>query len=183
MRKFHIVGATLVLFMAAEALAFGQIGGLPTSMQERAARIGMDIAEQTRAAQTSHDPSRTAYSRLYCTADHNSHFQSVTSELHSSNFAPPAAPLYIGGNVSASSAFFGGFDAGWGGHDLEIRLYHPAPAVQFLIVLKGEFSITVTDGETRRFRSGDVLRLEDTAPCKGHITVVGEQPGLVMFVR
>jgi hypothetical protein len=25
--------------------------------------------------------------------------------------------------------------------------------------------------------------LEDTSPCKGHITVVGDQPGFLMFVR
>jgi hypothetical protein len=107
----------------------------------------------------------------------------VTGKLRKTNFAPPAAPLYIGNNVRASTAFFGGFDAGWGAHDLESRLYHPTPAVQFLIIIEGDFSITATDGETKRFRPGDVLRLEDTAPCKGHITVVGDKPGFTMFVR
>jgi hypothetical protein len=135
------------------------------------------------AAPRSHDPSQIAYLRLYCTPDENSHFQSVTGELRKTNFAPPAAPLYIGDNLAASSAFFGGFDAGWGAHDLETRVYHPAPATQFIIVLGGVFSITATDGETRQFRPGDVLRLEDTPPCKGHITVVGDKPGFFMFVR
>jgi uncharacterized cupin superfamily protein len=50
-------------------------------------------------------------------------------------------------------------------------------------VLEGVFSVTATDGETRRFRPGDVFRLEDTPPCKGHITVVGDTPGYLMFAR
>ena len=99
------------------------------------------------------------------------------------DFAPPAPPIHIGSDFVASRAFFGGFDAGWGVSDLEHRLNHPTPATQFGIVLKGTFSITTTDGETRRLSPGSVFRLEDTSPCKGHITVVGDQPGFLMFVR
>jgi hypothetical protein len=133
--------------------------------------------------QGSHNPSRFTYVRLYCTPEGDTHFQDVTVELREMNFAPPAAPIYIGGDVPASSVFFGGFDAAWGAHDLETRLNHPAPATQFGVVLRGVFSITTTDGETRRFRPGDVFRVEDTSPCKGHITVVGDQPGMLMFAR
>jgi hypothetical protein len=131
----------------------------------------------------SHDPSRFTYARLYCTPEGGSHFQDVTVELLKKSFAPPAAPIYIGGDLPASSAFFGGLDAGWGAHDLENHLNHPTPATQFGIVLQGAFSITTTDGETRQFRPGDVFRLEDASPCKGHITVVGDQPGFLMFAR
>src|SRR5262245_1442501 len=99
------------------------------------------------------------------------------------NFAPPAPPIHIGSDFATSRAFFGGFDAGWGAQDLENRLNHPTPAIQFGIVLQGTFSITTTDGETRRLRPGSVFRLEDTSPCKGHITVVGDEPGFLMFVR
>jgi hypothetical protein len=75
------------------------------------------------------------------------------------------------------------FDQHWGTEDLQKRLNHPTPAVQFLTVLRGTFSISATDGETRQFHAGEVLRLEDTSPCKGHITVVGDQPGFLMFAR
>jgi hypothetical protein len=129
------------------------------------------------------DPSRFTYARLYCGPDGNSHFQDVTAELRKTDFAPPAPPIHIGSDFPAARAFFGGFDARWGAQDLENRLNHPTPAVQFGIVLQGSFSITVTDGETRQLRPGNVFRLEDTAPCKGHITVVGDQPGFLMFVR
>ena len=123
------------------------------------------------------------YSLLYCTPDGNSHFRNVTVELRAVDFAPPAAPIHIGGAVPASTAFFGGFEAGWGADDFESGIYHPAPAAQFIVVLKGDFSITTTDGETRRFRGGDVFRVEDVLPCKGHITVVGDTPGFFLFAR
>jgi hypothetical protein len=134
-------------------------------------------------AEDSPDPSRFTYARLYCGPDGNTHFQNVTAELAKTNFAPPAPPVHIGTDFPASRAFVGGFDAKWGAQDLENRLNHPTPAVQFGIVLQGIFSITTTDGETRRLTPGSVFRLEDTSPCKGHITVVGDQPGFLMFVR
>jgi len=121
------------------------------------------------------DPSRFTYARLYCGPDGNTHFQDATAELRKTDFAPPAPPIHIGSDFPASRAFFGGFDARWGSHDLENRLNHPTPATQFGIVLQGIFSITTTDGETRQLRPGSVFRLEDTSPCKGHITVVGDQ--------
>ncbi len=144
---------------------------------------GEDITTEGQTAERSPHPTRFTYPRLYCTPDGISHFEDVTVELHATNFAPPAAPVYVGGNVPASSAFFGGFEAGWGAHDLETHLCHPAPAAQFIIILEGEFSVTAMDGETRRFQPGDVFRLEDIPPSKGHISVVGDEPGLFMFVR
>jgi hypothetical protein len=134
-------------------------------------------------AEDSRDPSRFTYARLYCGPEGDTHFQDVTAELGKTNFAPPAPPIYIGSDFPASRAFFGGFDASWGARDLESRLNHPTPAVQLGIVLQGVFSITTTDGETRRLPPGSVFRLEDTSPCKGHITVVGDQTGFLMFVR
>jgi hypothetical protein len=131
----------------------------------------------------SDDPSRFTYGRLFCTSDGDTHFENVTVELSKNRIAPPAAPIYVGGNLPASGVYFSGFEPGWGAPDLENRLNHPAPAVQFVTVLHGVFSITTTDGETRQFRTGDVLRVEDTSPCKGHITVVGDQPGYLMVTR
>jgi hypothetical protein len=181
--KVNIIVLALVSLMLADTLALGQAGKPPASVTENPATAGERTIEPEQTAQAFDDPSRITYLRLYCTPDNNSHFQSVTGKLRKINFAPPAAPLYIGKSVRASAALFGGFEAGWGAHDLESRLYHPTPAVQLLIILEGDFSITATDGETKRFRPGDVLRLEDTAPCKGHITVVGDKPGFTMFVR
>ena len=49
--------------------------------------------------------------------------------------------------------------------------------------VEGTFSITVTDGETRQLHAGDVVQLEDVAPCKGHITVLGDKLGFLLFAR
>jgi hypothetical protein len=137
----------------------------------------------TTQAEDSPDPARFTYARLYCGPEGDTHFQNVTAELSKTDFAPPAPPIYIGSDFPASRAFFGGFDATWGASDLEKRLNHPTPAVQFGIVLQGVFSITTTDGETRRLPPGSVFRLEDVSPCKGHITVAGDQTAFLMFVR
>lgn len=147
------------------------------------AQAGKSAASATQTAASSHDPSRFTYSRLFCTPDGNSHFDTVTVELPKVDFAPPASPIHIGGKAPASSAFFGGFEAHWGAQDLENHLYHPAPAAQFIVVLEGDFSIIATDGETKHFRPGDVFRVEDTPPCKGHITIVGDKPGFFLFAR
>ena len=136
-----------------------------------------------RATSSQLDASRLAYARLYCTSDNESHFSELTAELTKQNFAPPAAPIYIGGNKQASALFFGGFEAHWGAADLVNHLYHPTPAVQLITVVEGVFSITTTDGETRQLHVGDVAQLEDITPCKGHITVVGDTTGFLLFAR
>lgn len=144
---------------------------------------GCGAASLNATPSRSYDPSRFTYTRIYCTPDRESHFENVTVELAKINFAPPATPIYIGGKRPATSAFFGGFDPHWGAHDVENRLNHPVPAAQFVTFLAGVVSIITTDGETRQFRAGDVLWVEDTSPCKGHIFVAGDKPVFLMFAR
>lgn len=179
MRTIYIV----VLVLLAAALATSQTAEQPVVGEKSASITGKAASATEQATAAPMDPARFTYEKLYCTPDGNSHFVTATVELHQVAFAPPAAPLYIGGKAAASSAFFGGFEPGWGADDLKRHLYHPAPAAQFLVVLKGKFSITATDGENRQFRPGDVLRLEDTLPCTGHITVVGDTAGFLFFAR
>ncbi len=155
-----------------------QVGAL---MISSVLTLGVTVICST--AKADDDASRFTYVRLYCTPDNESHFADVTIELAKENFAPPAAPIAIGGNRPASRAFIAGFGAHWGATDLQSHLNHPAPAVQQLTVLRGVFSITVTDGETRQLHPGDLVLLEDIAPCKGHITVVGDEPGFLFFAR
>ena len=129
------------------------------------------------------DPSTISYTRVYCTPDNESHFERVAIRLSKTNFAPPAKRLYAGGNTPVSTTLFVGGNAGWGAEDLKNGLNHPPPAPQLVVVLAGDWEVTTTDGETRHFRLGDVVRLDDTAPCKGHIAVVGDESGQLMFAR
>src|SRR6516225_12066237 len=45
--------------------------------------------------------------------------------------------------------------------------WHPAPARQFVLLLKGELEVEVSDGERRAFTQGTLVFLEDTKG-KGH---------------
>jgi hypothetical protein len=155
-----------------------QVGAL---MISSVAAFGVNFISS--AAKAEDDASRFTYVRLHCTPDNQSHFTDVTIELAKENFAPPAAPIAIGGNKPTSRAFIAGFGAHWGAADLQTHLNHPTPAVQLFTVLQGLFSITVTDGETRQLHAGDMVLLEDIAPCRGHITVVGDKPGFLLFAR
>ena len=132
--------------------------------------------------QQSQDPARFAYTRLYCTPDNESHFETVAVDLAKVDAAPPAPPIFVKAN-SASRTTFAGFEPGWGTHDLRARKFHPAPSAQFVVYLQGVMSITATDGETRHFGPGDVLRVEDTAPCRGHISVVSDKTSFTMILR
>ena len=164
-----IVGARMI--WAVVALSVNAMGSIAEAE---------DVGNATRSQR---DASQFTYARLYCTPDNETHFTELTVELDKQNFAPPAAPIYIGGNRPASSVFLAGFEAHWGAADLTNHLYHPTPAVQLFTVVEGTFSITVTDGETRQLHAGDVVQLEDVTPCKGHITVVGDKLGFLLFAR
>ena len=47
------------------------------------------------------------------------------------------------------------------------RDWHPAPARQFVLLLKGKLEVEVADGERRVFTQGSIVFLEDTKG-KGH---------------
>ena len=148
-----------------------------------AASLTAGAEEASTKIQAQKDASKFSYVQLYCSPDHETHFADVTAKLAEQNFAPPAAPIFIGGAQPSSSLFFAGFEPHWGATDLVNHLYHPTPAIQFFTVAQGVFAITTTDGETRRLHAGDVVHLEDAAPCKGHITVVGDTTGFSVFSR
>jgi hypothetical protein len=127
---------------------------------------------QEGAPTRSADPSRFAYTRIYCTPDIETRFENVSVDLAKIPAAPPAPPIYIvKGGLPAASVNFSAYEPRWGAEDLAKGLYHPAPAPLFAIVLEGAMLIKTSNGETRRFRPGDVIRVEDVAPCKGHISV------------
>lgn len=116
------------------------------------------------------DPSVLRWTRLYCTPDNESHFETMSATLGKTNFAPPASPIFIGGGGPASKVVFGGFEPNWGAADVRSGKTHPTPVVQWLTVLAGSMVLRTTDGDSRLVRAGDVIHLEDVAPCRGHIT-------------
>lgn len=121
-------------------------------------------------ARTAADPSVLTWTRLYCTPDRESHFETMSAALDKINFAPPASPIFIGGGRPARKIVFGGFDENWGAADVQSGKTHPTPVVQWITLLSGSMVINTTDGQSRVLRPGDIMHLEDAAPCRGHIT-------------
>ncbi len=108
------------------------------------------------------------YVRLYADRGGDSHFEDVEVSLSATGFAPPAPPIEVSAFSQARQFAFLRAPAGWFGD------WHPAPARQFLVVLEGEFEVSTSDGDSRRFEAGAVLLVEDTTG-KGHVTrVIGE---------
>lgn len=62
------------------------------------------------------------------------------------------------------------------------RGWHPAPARQFVIVVKGTIAVEVSDGEVRRLDPGSMIFFEDVGG-KGHLNrIVNDQPILLAFI-
>jgi hypothetical protein len=102
-----------------------------------------------------------SYVRIYADSEGESHFEDVVGDMVPTDFAPPAPPTHTGGAHDVTQSFFWSAPAGWDGE------WHPTPARQFLVILKGLFTVQVSDGEIRTINPGDVLLVEDTTG-KGH---------------
>jgi hypothetical protein len=108
--------------------------------------------------------SELRYTRVVADSDGESHFDDVAMTLAPVDFAPPAAPLdFVALGAATNISVIGG-DAGWKGDT-----FHRAPARQFMLLICGRCSVTVSDGETRSFSLGDIVLLEDVHG-KGHMT-------------
>lgn len=117
------------------------------------------------------------YTRIYCDADGESHFEDISVEMAPVDFAPPAPPLNLAAPMEAERLILCHFPRAWEGN------WHPAPHRQFYFQLSGQLEGRVSDGEVRRFSSGSLVLLEDTSG-KGHLTkVVGDTAVEAVFVQ
>lgn len=108
------------------------------------------------------------YCRIYADPDGESHFADARASMQPADYAPPAPPLDHAAMGAVSTLALIGGDAGWKG-----ETYHPAPARQFMFVLRGRGRVTVSDGSSREFGPGDVFLIEDTSG-RGHATTFTE---------
>lgn len=117
------------------------------------------------------------FARLYADDKGESHFADVEEELILSDFAPSAAALHLSAFIPASQTGFLGAPAGW------IGAWHTSPSRNLFVVLSGEWEVTASDGESRRFGPRSVLLVEDTTG-KGHASrVIGAEDSLALLVR
>src|SRR5712692_4358975 len=103
--------------------------------------------------------------RLYSDANGESHFEDIEVELAPTDFAPPAPRLNLSSFTAAKQFAFMSAPVGWSSD------WHVSSARNFFFVLSGEWEVTASDGETRKFPPGSVLLVEDTAG-KGHTSRV-----------
>ena len=106
-----------------------------------------------------------------------SHFDEVEIEFASTDYVEGAAPLKLSPPHAAVDYRFMDAPAGWTSD------WHPSSARNLFVVLSGEWGVTASDGETRRFKTGDVLFVEDTTG-KGHRSrVVSEVDSVAVMVE
>jgi hypothetical protein len=119
----------------------------------------------------------TTYTRLYADAQGESHFADVEIDLTLTEYAPPAPPLELSSTTPANHFGFMNAPSGWSSD------WHPTSARNIFCVLSGEWEVTVSDGETRRFSTGSVLLVDDTGG-KGHTSrVISQTDSLALMVQ
>jgi hypothetical protein len=115
--------------------------------------------------------------RLFSDPAGESHFEDAEIELNLSDYVSSAPQLYLSESEPANQFSFMKAPAGWSSD------WHPSSARNLFFVLYGEWEVTASDGETRRFGVGSVLLVEDTSG-KGHSSrVVSETDSLAAMVQ
>jgi hypothetical protein len=103
--------------------------------------------------------------RIIADASGCSRFEDAVDTFAPADFAPPAPPLGVSEPGPATATRFIGAPAGWDSPP------HPAPSLQWVIILRGTVEVRTTDGAMRRFGPGTAVHLEDTTG-PGHATRV-----------
>ena len=120
---------------------------------------------------------KMSYTRLYASEDGESHFEQIPVDLSLTDYAPPAPPLWLSEKRGAAEFRFMRAPAGWSSD------WHPSSARNLFMVLSGEWEVSASDGESRRFGVGSVLLVEDTSG-KGHASrVTSESDSLAVMIE
>ncbi len=115
------------------------------------------------------------YPRIYADARGETHFDDVEAQFQQLEVVPGKPSIDVTQAMAADNVVFIRAPAG-----LSID-YHPAPSRHLLVVISGQWRMTVSDGETRQFGPGQAILVEDTEG-KGHRTeVTGSEDFLGFF--
>lgn len=114
--------------------------------------------------------------RIFADPDGESHFDTLSIDLSSKDFAPPAPPVEVSEIVASRHGFLRA-PPGWFGD------WHPTPARQFMCLLSGVLEVAVSDGEVRRMSAGAITLLEDLQG-RGHSTrVISDEAAVLVFAQ
>ena len=128
------------------------------------------------ADNTTQQPTNISYTRITIDEEGNSHFSIGEIPMTLTSYAQPEPKVGLSKRYEASSVTFlsapPGYFADW----------HTAVRLQYLFHLSGSTEIVVSDGESRIFRAGDILLVEDITG-KGHTArVLGEEEVVIVAV-
>ena len=101
------------------------------------------------------------YIRLFADDAGESHFDDVQIEFADSEYISSAPPLALSSMFAATQFGFMNTPAGWESD------WHSSSGRNFFVVIHGEWEVTASDGERRRFGPQSLLLVEDTMG-KGH---------------
>ena len=89
---------------------------------------------------------RAKYVRIYTDEAGESHFEDLETELIFMEFAPPEAPLATAPFLPSAKIEWLGAPLGWEGD-----VPHPVPTKSVFFTTQGEYEVTASDGDVRRF--------------------------------
>ncbi|NUP47600.1 MAG: hypothetical protein HOW97_09865 [Catenulispora sp.] len=115
------------------------------------------------------------YTRIEATVDGGCRFVDAAIAAVPRLVATGVPPMLVGALPSAGGVAYlrsEGFDS----------VPHPAPAVQWVVMLRGTVEVTVSTGEARRFSPGDLLLAADVTGVGHRSAGVGAAPFECLFI-
>ena len=110
------------------------------------------------------------FTRMYSDPSGESHFDDIEVHFESVNYTDGAPPLNLSEITAATHVKFMEAPAGWSSD------WHTSSARTLFIVISGEWEVTVSDGESRRFAIGSVILVENTTGV-GHTSRITSVDG------
>jgi quercetin dioxygenase-like cupin family protein len=105
-----------------------------------------------------------------------SHFDDIEIAFTATDYVQSAAPLDLSATFPASQVAFMRAPAGWASE------FHVSSARNMFVVLSGEWEVTASDGESRRFAVGSALLVEDTTGTGHSSRVVSDTESVAAVV-
>ena len=117
------------------------------------------------------------YARLFADDKGESHFDHVEIEFTETDYIQSAPPLDFSAILPATQVAFMRAPAGWACD------FHVSAARNLFVVLRGEWEVTATDGESRRFAVGSALLVEDMRGTGHSSRVLSDTDSVAVVVQ
>jgi hypothetical protein len=145
------------------------------NVQTAQSQVARSVTEKDRL------PTEVTYPQVYATPDGETHFREIKVPLVAEASSPPAQPSAQSALQPATTIRHFAVPPNWGMSDRDHGIFHSTSSARFVTIRRGVLWVRTTDGQTRRFQTGDVFEVLDVAPSKGHITWVGAEGATALF--